>query len=475
MYDIVIIGAGVIGCNIAHTFSKYDLKVLVLEKNCDSGFEQSMSSSAIIHSGIDPIVGTKKYQYNLAGYEKMRQKCRELNVIFDEIGAYICMSSMDQSEKFDELVLNAIDRNIEYEILTQSEIIKREPNISKQVIKAIWIKNTAVIYPFELTTALVESSIKNDVEFKFDSPVLKITKSKVGFKITSNEHCYQAKTVINAAGIYSDEIYKLVNPSSNYKHLPKKGTYFVTDNDFEYVNSIIYPVPTNLGKGVLALPTVHKNFLIGPSATYQDSKNDDSCLKTDLDFVRDNLKNLVDFFPEDKIVKLYSGIRSSIASKDFHVGYSDVVEDFYNLIGIDSPGLSSSCAIAEQVAIDYFKQNSKKEKSKYDTNRPGYVYFNHLKRIKQQQLIKENPAYGKIICRCENVSEGEIVTAIRKVNGAKNIKGTKFRVRATAGFCQGGYCEHKVAKLLARELNVKVQDIKRYDADSFVVKGESDV
>ncbi len=465
MYDIVIIGAGVVGSLMADKLSHYDLNVCVLEKNNDSGLEQSMSSSAIVHSGIDPKEGTLKAKLNKDGNKLMKEVCQELNVEFLECGGYLVATNKEEEEVLYEKLALAKQRDIKAEIIDTDSLFKIEPNLNKNITMALSMPTTAVIYPTELTIAAIERAMLNNVDVKYNTKVSDINYDD-NFIIKTNNGDIKTKYIINAAGIYSDEIAKMVDSDFNIDIKAKRGEYFVTDNKTPIVSSVIYPTPTKNGKGVLAVPTTHKNVLLGPNGVFQDDKEDDTTHIDDLNYVSSNIIKTLSHMPTD-IIKTYTGLRSTGNNGDFYIDYSKN-KKMINAVCIDSPGLASSPAIVNMI-LDMLdiKLDQKKD---YISTRTPYLDLKKLDLDEQNKYIKKDRSYGKIVCRCEQITEGEIIDAIHKTNGASDLSGIKFRIRPMLGMCQGGFCEAKVVQILARELGVDVSQITRRGATTLVIK-----
>lgn len=472
-YDVVIIGAGIVGSLIADKLAKYDLAVAVLEKRADSGLEQSMSSSAIVHSGIDPKDGTLKAKYNVLGNRMMEGLCGELDVDYLKCGGYICACNDQELEHLNKMRDMADQRGIECKIINGEQLRQVEPNVSLEIKYALSMPTTAVIYPTELTIAAIERSITNGTDVYYEHQVTEIKYTDEGYQITANDKVFDCNYIVNCAGIYSDQIAKLTDPLLEVKNIPKRGEYFVTNNIKPIVRSVIYPVPNENGKGVLAVPTTHGNVLLGPNGVIQESRSDDSTHSSDLKYVEQNVSKILTHFPSD-IIKTYAGLRSSGNAGDFYIDRCRVTHKMFNLIAIDSPGLASSPAIAQDICEQLVSELELTDKVNYNPVRSRYLSLKEYDLDEQNRLISEDANLGKIICRCEQVTEGEIRAAIRKTNGARDLTGIKFRIRPMLGMCQGGFCETEVVRILADELNVPFSAIKRSGADSVIVKGGID-
>lgn len=467
IYDITIIGAGIIGSMCADMLAKYNLNICVLEKENDSGLEQTMSSSAIVHSGIDPKPGTLKAELNVIGNQMMETICDSLNVEYIQCGGYVCANNNEDLNKLRVLKEQGESRGIPCSIISGDELRVLEPGASNQIIYALSMPTTGIIYPIELTIACVERSILNGAVVKYNHHVLSISKVNDYYKIDTNKGIFQTKMIINCAGIHSDEIARMIDNDFPIELQAKRGEYLVTDNRKPIVNSVLYPLPTNKGKGVLAVPTTHRNVLLGPTSNFQESRDDDSTHIEQLNYIKQNVAELITDVPND-IIKTYSGLRSFGNGGDFYIKLDDSV---INCVAIDSPGIASSPAIAKRVVDLVGSQIELSLKDDYIENRDTYTNLKKLNKKQVQSLIDKNEQYGHIICRCEQVSEGEIRDAIRKQNGATDLSGIKFRIRPMLGMCQGSFCEAKVTRILAEELGVEMNQITRRGEETLIVKG----
>lgn len=465
MFDIIIIGAGVIGTMIARTLSQYKLNILVLEKENDVGNGSSGANSAIVHSGYDPEVGSLKAILNVKGNLMFDQVANELDVEFIRNGSITLANTSEEVEILDELAKRAKLNGVEVKILNHDELKKIEPAITDKVIKGLLAPSCGIINPFELVVAAMENAMDNGVELKLSEEVISINRVENIFIVSTNKSSYKSKYVINCAGVYSDKVNEMINEKS-FTIKPRRGEYFVLDHfDNNYVKHVLFNVPSSKGKGVLVSPTTHYNYLVGPSSEYILDKEDVSTDKETLDMVKKNAYSLVDNLRLDKQIRIFSGIRAVSDTNDFVI--EETSSNFINVAGIQSPGLASSPAIAEMVS-NMIKNKQLKEN--YNLYRRKLPRLNKKSLEEKNKLCKENPLYGNIICRCENISEGEIVDAIRRNCGAKTIKGVKKRVRPGFGKCQGGFCEASVLKILARELGVDEKTIVYGKENAVILK-----
>ena len=457
MYDITIIGAGIIGTLLAHELSRYELNVLVVEKEADVAEGASGANSAIIHSGHDPKPGTLKCRYNLLGNRMYPDLCKQLQVDYEANGAFVVATSKAEEENLDVLIRQCEERSIPFEVLTGDQARKEEPNLSPDVTKALSLPTTGIIMPFEVAIAAMEEAMMNGVELKLDYEVKTIDRDEEGFVINGE---IKTKMIVNCAGAHCDEITEMLEPSP-YKVETRKGEYFVLDHmDVPFVKHTIYPVPSEKGKGVLAMPTIHGNVLLGPDSEYCQDVEDDSTGKG-LDYVRKEIAKTVVNIPFNKMIHTFAGLRPHIDLNDFYIKEDDNIENFIHIAGIESPGLTSAPAIAKDVAENIIlpRYKDRSVKAEYRRRRP-FIDMRHMSDEEKAELIKKDPAFGQIICRCEKISEGQIVDVINRECGARTVKGVKMRCRPGMGRCQGGFCEVEVARILAEQLKEDVRDVR---------------
>lgn len=465
MTKITIIGAGISGCFIAHRLSKYECQVTVIDKENDIANESTMANSAIIHAGEDPADGTLKAKLNVLGNRMYEDICRELGVEYKKTSALVVATTPKEEESIHALAERAYQRGIPIERLDAEEAHRREPNLSEQVTGAIELPTTGVVYPWEVAQALAEESVINGVEVKLSEEVLNIKRCENGYLVTTDRGEYAADYVINAAGVFADRISAMVLGESPYHITARKGEYYVTDRLTKpVVSRVIYPAPSNVGKGILATPTVHGNLLIGPNANAVDDKDDISVTREALDYVKRTIARTVVNIPYEKVIRNFAGLRASGNNGDFYIKEEEHAKGFIQVACIDSPGLSAAPAIADMVVQEIMKADeifSKKENWKH---RRMPIRLKDLPLEEKNRLVKENETFGKIVCRCETVTEGEIIDCIKRPLGATTVKGVKKRIRPGMGRCQGGFCEPLVVEILARELGVSRMDIL-YDGE----------
>lgn len=465
--DIIIIGAGIVGSFIAHRLSKKECKVLVLEKNADVADGATMANSAIIHSGHDPKTGTLKAKLNVRGNRMYPSICKELGVSFLPVSAFVVATDEVEKETLQTLYAQALEREIPANMFSGDRARELEPNLSDSVIEALELPTTGIIYPWEVAIALMEEALLNGIHLHLEERVMGIEKNADGFAVKTDKGSYRSKYVINAAGIYSDEIYKMLLKSmgketeDSFVITPRRGEYYVLDKMKQpHVSRVIYPVPGPMGKGVLVVPTTHGNVLLGPNAEEVEDKDGNNTTSDALAYVKKNVSKTVKNIPFDKVIRTFAGLRPTPSTKDFVIEEVKEASGFVNVAGIESPGLASAPAIAEyvceEVMRDCFDYPVKAEYKK----RTPVVKLSELSEEEKNKKVSENSDYGQIVCRCEQVSKGEILDAIRRPVGAKTVKGVKKRVRPGMGRCQGGFCEPAVVDILAKELGVSPLEVR---------------
>ncbi len=467
-YDVVIIGGGVIGCSIARYLSRYNVSGIVLEKHNDVGDETTCANSAIVHSGYDPLPGTKKAHFNVLGNKMMPKLCEELDVPFINNGSLTVSFSDEEDQTLLELLERAKLNNVEARIVEHDELLKLEPNLNKDCHKAILCPTCGIVSPFNLCVNLMENAMDNGFELSLNTEVLDIKKNN-NYEVITNNEIYQAQVVINCCGVNSDKIASILE-KVDYHVIPRKGEYYVFDHfDNNYVKHTLFMCPTKVGKGVLISPTTSLNYIIGP--TNEEAEIDDKSTSASmLNELRNTAKKLIPNLPYQNNIRQFSGMRANSSIGDFVIEESKNNPGFYNLACIMSPGLASSPAIGEYVADEVAKKLGLSVNKNFNPRIRKHLRFTKMAKEEYNELIKQNPMYGHFICRCEQVTEGEIVDCIHRNCGARTVKGIKKRVRPGFGRCQGTFCESEVIKVLARELGVSEMDINYSDLGTEILK-----
>ena len=475
MYDVIIIGAGVIGCAVARELSRYDADILVLEREEDVCAGTSKANSAIVHSGYDAKNGTLKAQFNVKGNEMMDKICEELDVPFKRIGSLTVCTDEKQIDDLKKLYDRGVQNGVKgLKILSREEVLEIEPHIGDEVIAALLAPTAGIICPFKLTIAFAENACRNGAAFAFDTEVKNIFKDENGiWHIVSQDREYQARTVVNAAGVYADVFHNMVS-EKKLSIIPRRGDYILLDRTAEgYVRHTVFQMPTQLGKGILVTPTVHGNTIVGPTAFDIEDKESTATTAEAIEEVIQKSALSIKDLPVRQVITSFAGLRARENGKDFILGECEDAEGFFDCAGIQSPGLSSAPAIGEYTAKLIAEKLSLEEKADFDPYRKDFLNPSKLSLEERNELIKKNPAYGVIVCRCESVSEGEIIDAIRRTPGARSLDGVKRRVRAGMGRCQAGFCSPKVMEILRRELGCSLEEITKSGKDSYIVRGRT--
>ncbi|MCL2570986.1 MAG: NAD(P)/FAD-dependent oxidoreductase [Defluviitaleaceae bacterium] len=453
MYDCIIIGGGIIGSATARALSRYDLKILLIEKGADVAIGATKANSGILHAGYDCHPGTLKATLNVQGVAMYPKLVEELDIPCRVNGSMVISLDDDGPVKLQALYEKGILNGVkEMELLSPDEALTIEPNLTDQVAGALRAKTAGVISPYEAGIAFGESAAINGVGFLLETTVTGIEVGVDGFTVLTSRKPIKTKTIVNAAGVESANIHNYISPRKE-TIIPQRGQYYILDNtQRNLIKHTVFQLPTHLGKGVLVVPTVDYNILLGPTAELPENPaaTDTTVegLKEALEKVSLSLKNI----PIADRITAYAGIRAKHESKDFVIEES--IPGFVDAIGIDSPGLSAAPAIAERIAGFVSGRLQPKLNLNFQPIRVGIKKFRELSKNEQANLIKENPAYGRIICRCETITEGEILDAIHKPIGARNLDAIKRRTRAQMGRCQGGFCKIRLVELLARELGI---------------------
>lgn len=473
--NVVIIGAGAVGCAIARELSQYQVDVIVVDKNEDIGGDASKSNSAIIHTGYDASPGTLESQLVVAANPMYDQIAKDLDVPFRRIGAILPAITQEQYDKLPEIKRKAfLNRVYDVEYKTGEELLEMEPNLNPEVKGGLYIPRESIIDPFILVQALAENANENGVTFLLNTKVTGIrTENGRVTEVETTGETIQTDYVINAAALYCDEIAAMVG-KADYKVVARRGQFYILDKNTNCkVNHIVLPIPTKVTKGKLMCPTIHGNMLVGPTAEDLDNKTDKSVTAEGLQSIVDDVKRLVPGVNVRDTITQYSGLRPNRVPEGLRVDIWDDLKGFINLSGVRSTGLTLSVAMGKYVTQQIIDGGLElAPKQNFKRTRKGVVRFHELDRQAQAQLIAENPAYGTVICRCETITEGEILDCIHRPLGARSMDAVKRRVRAGMGRCQGGFCGPKVIEILAREWNVPIEAVNKNNQGSYMVIGK---
>ena len=472
MYDAIIIGGGVVGCAIARELSRYQLSVCLLERSEDVCTGTSKANSAIVHAGFDAHPGSQKARFNVEGSEMMEDLCRQLEVPYRRCGSLVvCFDPADQ-EQLQQLLERGLENGVQgLELLDGAALHAMEPALAPEAAGALYAPTGAIVCPFTLTYALMENAQANGAEFRFNTEVRSLRRKDGGFQVETSTGTLETRTVINAAGVWADVFHNQL--SDHPIHItPRRGEYCLLDRkDGTLVSHTIFQLPGPMGKGVLVTPTVHGNLLIGPTAQDQPERDSAPTTAAGLAYAVDTARRSVPDLPMRDVITSFAGLRAHIDSgaEDFIVG--ETAPGFFEAAGIESPGLTSAPAIGRYLAAAVARQLQAPEKENFQPCRSGIPVLHQLPLEQRQALIAADPAYGQIICRCEQISEGEILEAIRR--GARSLDGVKRRVRAGMGRCQGGFCAPRVMEILARELGQEQTQLTKGGGQGRLLTGKT--
>ncbi len=469
--DIVIIGGGIVGTAIARELSKYQLDVILIEKQPDIAVGTTKANSAILHAGFDAHPDTLKARLNVRGNAMYHELEKELNLDIKWTGSLVVAKTDEEMVTLQELLIRGRKNNVPgLEILNREEVLAREPHLSSSVKGALWAPSAGIFLPFGAAVAFANNAIKNGVRILTECPAEEIvTRAGKVIGVKTPQGLIQCDYIINAAGVHADEISRLAGDDS-FTIAPRKGEYILFDRKVgNLVNTVIFPAPSKVSKGILVCPTVHGNIFIGPNAQDIANKEDISTSPTGMSEIIDRAQDLLPQLPIREAITQFSGIRAAADCGDFVIRNSTTAAGLIHAAGIQSPGLTAAPAIAEFV-VEILKQNGLllTAKSAFDPHNPPTVVFKELSLAEKQAVVAQNPLYGRVICRCETITEGEIVAAIQQPCGAKTVDGVKRRTRAGMGRCQGGFCGPRVTAILARELNIPVSQVRKETAASYL-------
>lgn len=474
--DVVVIGAGAVGCAIARELSKYQVNVIVVDKNEDVGGDASKSNSAIIHTGYDAAPGTLESQLVVAANPMYDEIVKDLDVPFKRIGAILPAITDEQFSQLPAIKEKAFKNHVyDVEYKSGKELLEMEPNLNPEVKGGLYIPRESIIDPFILVQAMAENAFANGVEFLLGAKVTDIKTENGKIKSVVNEKGeIETKYVINSAGLYCDEIAEMVG-KADYKVVARKGQFYILDKNTScQVEHIVLPIPTKITKGKLMCPTIHGNMLVGPTAEDQESKVDKCTTTEGLDSIAKDVRNLIPNVNLRDTITQYSGLRPNRNPEGLNFDMYDDLEGYINLSGVRSTGLTLSVAMGKYVVQQMLMHGAEFVlKENFIKTRKGIIKFSEQPLEVQDALIRENPLYGNVVCRCETITEAEILEAIHRPLGAKSVDAVKRRVRAGMGRCQGGFCGPKVIEILARELNVKPEEINKHNPGSYMVTGRN--
>ena len=472
MYDVIIIGAGVTGCAVARYLSRYQGSALVLERAEDVCCGTSKANSAIIHAGFDAAHGSLMAKMNVQGNRMLPELAKELDFPFRTNGSLVVCMSEEDMPRLRALYENGVKNGVEgLEIVDAQRLHELEPNVSKNAVAALWAPTGGIVCPFNMTIALAENANANGVDFRFNTKVTGFTRGEEGWTVHTEQGDFQTRYVVNAAGVYADVLHNMV--SARKLHItPRRGDYCLLDRQVGgFVSHTVFQLPGKLGKGVLVSPTVHGNIIVGPTAIDIEDRDGTNTTAAGLEELIAKAGISVDNLPIRQTITSFAGLRAHEDHHEFVIGEAEDAPGFVDCAGIESPGLTSAPAIGLTVAELLREKLGLRKKEDFIATRKGLLDPKSLTKEAYQALIRENPAYGQIICRCEQVTEGEIIDAIRRPLGARSLDGVKRRTRAGMGRCQAGFCSPRVLEILARELGVSQAEITKCGGASRLIVG----
>ncbi|MCB2313809.1 NAD(P)/FAD-dependent oxidoreductase [Clostridium tagluense] len=475
MFDVTIIGAGIVGCSISRELSKYNLKTCVLDKSSDVGSGTSKANSAIVHAGHDADPSTLKGKLNALGNAMYTDLAMELDFPFKRNGSLVLCFDKQHLGDLENLLHQGEKNGVPgLVILTGDQVREMEPNITKKCVAALYAPTGGIVCPYEMTIAMAENAYNNGVKFEFETGVIDIEKKSNNYIIKTNKGIIETKIIINAAGLFSDEINNMIS-DHKFKILPKRGEYVLFDKAVgDLVTKTIFQLPTKLGKGVLVTPTVDGNLLVGPDAVDVESKDNLCTTKEGIDDILLNAGlSIQEPLPMNMVITSFAGNRAKNSGNDFIIGEAIDAKNFINVASIDSPGLTSAPSIAVMVADIVIGKLTPEKNSEFNPIRQGIRKFREMSNEERKEIIKEIPEYGKIICRCETVTEGEIIDSIRRPLGATTLDGVKRRTRAGMGRCQSGFCATRVVDILSKELNIPRDQVTKSGGNSILITGKN--
>ncbi len=475
-YDIVIIGAGVTGCAVAHALSRYQANICVIDKCEDVGAQTTKANSAIVHAGFDAAAGSRMAELNVKGNALMEPLAKALDVPFVRNGSLVVCLHQEDMPALEKLYQNGVANAVPgLKILSQPELQALEPNINPTAYAALYAPTGGIVCPFVLTIALAETACTNGITFQMNTEVQQLSplQNESGWTLQTNNGQITTKYIVNAAGVYADVFHNMVCQADDRIHItPRRGDYCLLDKAAgQHVSHTIFQLPNQFGKGVLVTPTVHGNLLVGPTAVDVEDKDGVNTTADGLNTLLAKAGSTVKDLPIRQVITSFAGLRAHEDKHEFILGEVAGAGGFIDCAGIESPGLSAAPAIGEEIAQLLKEKMNLCEKADYATTRKGILDPKTLSKEEYAALIAKEPAYGNIVCRCEMVTEGEIIDAIRRPMGARSLDAIKRRTRAQMGRCQGGFCSPRLIEILARELGVSMEKITKSGGDSNYIVG----
>ncbi len=471
-YDVVIIGAGISGAMTAFWLAKYDLRVAVVEAGIDAASGSTRANSAIVHAGYDAKEGTLKAELNVRGCEMMEGIATQLGVHYSKCGSLVIGFTEKDLKHLKLLKARGEVNGVpDLEIIDENRLHEMEPKVSSEAKYALWAPSAGIVCPYDLAYALCENAATNGTDFYFEFKVSKIDYDGEYYTVMDGKKRVRAKYVVNAAGLFVDEIALTLGEKLPFDIIPRRGEYMLLDKaERKTATHTLFMTPSEKGKGVLVSPTVDGNIIVGPNANVVDSKMDTSVTEEGLEEISVGAREIVPSINLDATITTFAGVRATPTSGDFYIQESKKFKNFIHVAGIESPGLASSPAIGEYV-VDILKNCglTLTERENYiptRTKEGNCKLFYEMNEEERVEAIARDPRYAKVVCRCEMVTEGDVVNAITRPIPARTIDTVKRRTRAGMGRCQGNYCRARIAELIAEECNIPLTEVKKFSSNS---------
>lgn len=467
MYDVAIIGSGIVGAACAYRLSRFNLKTVVIEKNNDVCCGTTKANSAIIHAGYDPKPNTLMARLNVEGSKMTQEICEKLDIPYKQIGSLVAAFSEEEAKTIEELYQRGVKNGVQgVKVIGKDELKKLEPNISDEAVCALYAPTAAIVNPWEYGLAMAETAVRNGTEIMLEAEVTGIDKKENSWNIHTAKGDIEAAYVINAAGVNSDDIHNMV-AEETFRILPSAGEYYLLDkSEGTRVSHIVFQCPNKEGKGTLVAPTVHGNLIVGPNSVSGD-KEDISTKTASLDFIRETASKSVPSIAFRENIRNFTGIRANSTMNDFIIEFA--AEHFLDLAGIKSPGLSAAPAIAKMAEEMLIENGLEAVEKENFIDKRTHIVFKHLSAPVKNQVIYQNPAYGRVICRCETITEGEIIAALNSPIPPVSLDGIKRRAGSGMGRCQGGFCGPKILEIMAKFKNTDYENILQDNTGSYIL------
>ncbi|MBQ8146486.1 MAG: FAD-dependent oxidoreductase [Clostridia bacterium] len=478
-YDVVIIGAGISGAITAYNIAKYNIKAAVLEAGIDVASGSTRANSAIVHAGYDAKEGTLKAQLNVRGCALMEDLTKTLGVHYSKCGSLVIGFTENDLEHLELLKARGEANGVpDLEIIDEKRLHELEPRVSKNAKHALVAPSAGIVCPYDLAYALCENAATNGVKFYFEFKVSKIDYDGEYYTLCCGKKKVRAKYVVNAAGLFVDEIAGMVGEKLPFDIIPRRGEYMLLDKgEIGTASHTLFVTPSEKGKGILISPTVDGNVIVGPNANVVESKADTSVTEEGLEEIAEGAKIIVEDINLDATITTFAGVRATPTSGDFYIQESEKFKNFIHVAGIESPGLASAPAVGEYV-LDILKSCGLPllEKSGYISTRTkdgNCKQFYEMTEEERVNAISKDPRYAKVVCRCEMVTEGDVIDALRRPIPSKTVDMVKRRTRAGMGRCQGNYCRSRIAELIAEEFNIPLSEVKKFTSNSNILYGKT--